>query len=208
MDERGLSVHAPWKSSEQRIARAIIEAAGWILKKLDEWAGNPVRAQHWHNGAEIALLGRTLNLEVVADAVLFAPLLIDNDRLRVTVADPGNEVRVRDAVIGWYRRQASPNFAQRVARYAPALEVQAPRLLLSSARTQWGSCNVKGEVRLNWRLIQAPQNVIDYVIVHELAHLIELNHSKRFWRIVNGVFPGHRQARDELERRGRWYMEI
>ncbi|MGH8679859.1 MAG: M48 family metallopeptidase [Burkholderiales bacterium] len=208
VDERGLAVHAPWASSERRIESAISHASGWILKTLDTWSQQELRVQHWRNGAELSFLGRLLTLEVVADAILVAPVLVEPALLRITVADPGTQTRVREAVLSWYRGQAARNYAQRIALYCPLLGVAAPRLVLSNARTQWGSCNFKSEVRLNWRLIQASQPLIDYVVVHELAHMIEMNHSKHFWRIVNRAFPGHRAARAELERRGRWYMEI
>jgi predicted metal-dependent hydrolase len=75
----------------------------------------------------------------------------------------------------------------------------APAVKLSSARTQWGSCNHKGEIRLHWRLVQLPPAVADYVIAHEVAHLVELNHSPRFWALVESLLPGHAEARRELD---------
>jgi predicted metal-dependent hydrolase len=97
---------------------------------------------------------------------------------------------------------------RRIGEFASRLDVPAPRLFLSSARTRWGSCNAKREVRLNWRLIQAAQPTIDYVVVHELAHLIEMNHSRRFWKLVASVCPHYRKACAELNRMGLYYMDI
>jgi len=77
-----------------------------------------------------------------------------------------------------------------------------------SAPLRWGSCNVKREVRLNWRLIQAPQKTIDYVVAHELAHIVEMNHSRRFWNLVTAVCPHHKDARAELDYMGRYYMDL
>ena len=111
-------------------------------------------------------------------------------------------------MVKWYRRHAHSNFSGRIGEFAPRLDVAAPRLFLSSARTRWGSCNAKREVRLNWRLIQAAQSTIDYVVVHELAHLIEMNHSRRFWRLVASVCPHYREACAELNRMGLYYMDI
>ncbi len=70
---------------------------------------------------------------------------------------------------------------------------------LSNARTQWGSCNQKGEIRLNWRLVQLPPRIADYVVAHEVAHLVELNHSPRFWALLEKLLPGHDDARRELD---------
>lgn len=208
VDENGLAVHAPWKSSQRRIDHAIEEAADWILKKLDVWSRHETRQLRWGDGAELEYIGQPLLLEVAAQSILMPAILVDPARLRVTVADAGAQTRIRDAVVSWYRRHALRNFADRIAFYAPAMGVRTSRLALSGAQGRWGSCNEKAEVRLNWRLIQAPQSVIDYVVVHELAHLIEMNHSKRFWRIVERSFAGHLEAREHLDRRGRWYLAI
>jgi predicted metal-dependent hydrolase len=208
VDENGLAVHAPWNSTERRIEHAIAEAADWILKKLEVWSRHETRRLEWRDGTELEYLGRPLRVEVAAQPVLMPPVLVEPERLRVTVADAGAATRVRDAVVSWYRRHALRNFAERIALHAPAMGVRTTRLALSGAQGRWGSCNSRGEVRLNWRLIQAPQAVIDYVVVHELAHLIEMNHSKRFWRIVERSFPGHLEAREHLDRRGRWYLAI
>lgn len=114
----------------------------------------------------------------------------------------------RLAVLDWYRRHAWMNFEARLAFYAQQLRLAAPRFFLSGARSRWGSCNASGRIGLNWRLIQAPQFVIDYVVVHELAYLREMNHSRRFWSIVAEAFPRHAEARAHLDERGRWYLAI
>ncbi|UCH48607.1 MAG: M48 family metallopeptidase [Betaproteobacteria bacterium] len=208
VDGNGLVVSAPWNASESRIKRSVLEAADWILEKLDEWADHQPRQQHWIDGEQIVFLGRNLTLKVVADAVLMPAVLCDESSLKVTVADPESEVRIREAAIQWYRRHAARNFSERIAHYASAMKLPAPKMFLSNAGTQWGSCNVKGQIRLNWRLIQAPQEIVDYVVVHELAHLTEMNHSKRFWKIVQRHFPGHMDARKHLNEHGHWYLDI
>lgn len=208
VDGNGLVVSAPWNASETRIRRSMAEAANWILKKLDEWSDCQPRNQRWADGEQLEYLGRNLTLRVIADAVLIPAVLTDEAQLRVTVADPSCETRIHDAAIAWYRRHGARNFSERIAHYSLAMQLPAPRMFLSNAGTQWGSCNSKRQVRLNWRLIQAPQEIIDYVIVHELAHLIEMNHSKRFWQIVERHFPGHVRARQHLNERGHWYLGI
>ena len=184
------------------------ESADWIIKKLDEWSGYESRVQRWATGEQIAYLGRNLTLEIVADAILVPAQLADDWQLRVTVADTGSETRIREAAIAWYRRHAAHNFSERIAHYSSQMQLQMPRMFLSNARTQWGSCNAKAQLRLNWRLIQAPQDVVDYVVVHELAHLIEMSHSRRFWKIVERNFPDHLHARKHLNERGHWYLGI
>ena len=84
--------------------------------------------------------------------------------------------------------------------FADKLGVRCTRLSLSSAQTRWGSCSEKSGIRLSWRLIHAPPRLLDYVVAHEMAHLVEMNHSPRFWKVVERLCPDYRAARDELRR--------
>jgi predicted metal-dependent hydrolase len=208
VDEHGLTVSAPWRSSERRIVGVIRDAEAWVLKKLDVWSALPARAQSWMQGDKVRYLGRDLSLDLTQDAIATLATLQDGDRLQIALADPAHTDSVKAAVVKWYRRHAQSNFAGRIGELASRLDLPTPRLFLSSARTRWGSCNVKREVRLNWRLIQAAQPTIDYVVVHELAHLIEMNHSRRFWKLVASVCPHYREACAELNRMGLYYMDI
>ena len=208
VDEHGLTVSAPWRSSERRIVGVIRDAEDWVLKKLDVWSAFPARSQTWMQDDKVRYLGRDLSLHLTADSVATLATLQDGDRLHISLADPAHKDSVKAAVIKWYRRHAQSNFTDRIGELAPRLGVPVPRVFLSSARSRWGSCNVKREVRLNWRLIQAAQPTIDYVVVHELAHLIEMNHSRRFWKLVAGVCPHYREACAELNRMGLYYMDI
>lgn len=208
IDGKGLVVSAPWNASDSRIRKSMADGAAWIIRKLDEWSGYEPREQRWANGEQLAFLGNNLTLNVVTDAVLIPPVLHDQQRLQVTVANAANETRIHEAVVGWYRRHAARNFTDRIEVFAASMQLPAPKMFLSNARTQWGSCNTRQQVRLNWRLVQAPQEVIDYVVVHELAHLFEMNHSKRFWRIVERHCPGHMEVRKHLNERGHWYLDI
>jgi predicted metal-dependent hydrolase len=208
VDEHGLTVSAPWRSTERRIAGVIRDAEAWVLKKLDVWSALPARNQSWAQGDAVKYLGRDLRLHLTSDNIATLVTLQDNDRLHVALDDPGQKDSIKSAVVKWYRRHALANFSGRIGEFAPRLNVPVPRLFLSSARTRWGSCNAKGEIRLNWRLIQAAQSTVDYVVVHELAHLIEMNHSRRFWKLVASICPHYREACAELNRMGLYYMDI
>src|SRR6185295_583278 len=208
VDERGLTVSVPWRSSERRIAGAIYDAEAWVLKKLDVWSAYPERNQSWTDGDRVKYLGRDLSLHLYRDPTASLVTLQEPNRLHVTLADPTHKDGVKAVLVNWYRRHAQSYFIDRIAAFAPRLDVPIPRLLLSNAQTRWGSCNAKREIRLNWRLIQASQSTIDYVVVHELAHLIEMNHSRRFWKLVAGICPYYREACGELNRMGLYYMDI
>ncbi len=208
VDERGLIVSAPWRSTQRRITGIIHDAEDWVLRKLAVWSAYPSRNQSWTDGDNVRYLGRDLRLHLREVQTAALASLGDGDCLQVPLTAPGDAGAVRTAVLKWYRRQATSNFTDRIGECARLYGLPTPRLFLSGAQTRWGSCNVKREVRLNWRLIQAPQPSIDYVVAHELAHLVEMNHSRRFWNLVAAVCPHHRQARAELDHMGRYYMDI
>ena len=121
---------------------------------------------------------------------------------------PHDPSRVREAVVQWYRRHANSHFSERVQHFCAKLDLPSPRVLLSSARTRWGSCNATREIRLNWRLLQAASHVIDYVVAHEVAHLQVLSHSVRFWRLVQRLYPDYEAAKAELNAMSRHYMAL
>ncbi|MFZ1548823.1 MAG: M48 family metallopeptidase, partial [Candidatus Nitrotoga sp.] len=131
---------------------------------------------------------------------LFAtPPLLHDAQLFVHVTDNANEALIEQTVIQWFHREAINLFQECVAHYAPLMNV-APRMVkLSFARTQWGSCTTRGDVRLNWQLIKMPLHLIDYVVVHELAHLIEMNHSTAFWQVVEIACSDYAKRRRELK---------
>jgi hypothetical protein len=114
------------------------------------------------------------------------------------VSDSG-AAQIERAVAHWYQLEAERLFAERVAHYAALLDV-APRVVrLSSAKTQWGCCTARGTVRLNKQLVKLPLRLVDYVVVHELAHLREMNHSAAFWEVVGSVCPDYARLRRELK---------
>jgi len=102
-------------------------------------------------------------------------------------------------VAHWLRAETERFAVPRVIEYAARITTRQPSAKLSRARSEWGSCNQKGVIRLNWRLVQLPPDLALYVVAHEVAHLVELNHSARFWKVVETLYPGHERARKALD---------
>jgi predicted metal-dependent hydrolase len=117
-------------------------------------------------------------------------------RVVVTV---GRRSRPVDALVAWLKHQALEAFRPRVAHYAAEIGAEAPHVRLSNARTQWGVCTEDGTIRLCWRLVHLEPALTDYVIAHEVAHLVEMNHSRRFWALLARLYPEWRSARERLE---------
>ena len=206
VDDRGLTVSVPWRTSERYITHFLHDSSKWVLRKLDAWELKKPRPRCWESGEWLDYLGRQLVLDVRVSPHAMVTLE-DGDRLGVMLPQPGSD-NVRSAVVQWYRRHAAVHFKQRIEHYSALIPVAPPRLFLSSARTRWGSCNSQAQVRLNWRLIQARPAVIDYVVAHELAHLKVMNHSARFWRVVQRLCPDIEQSKAELNAMGQHYMAL
>lgn len=201
IDERGLSVGAPHCLPHAEIERFIRAHGDWVLGKLDEFAaGAAPRHLSIHDGARVPVLGESVRVRVTHGA----------NRGYWRTGDAGGELwlAARPAAdLGLLarralQRRALEHFAPRLAHMVERLDLPPPPLALSSARTRWGSCSAKSGIRLNWRLVHLPPALIDYVIAHEAAHLIEMNHGPRFWAVVERLQPDWRAARAELKRQG------
>jgi predicted metal-dependent hydrolase len=128
------------------------------------------------------------------------PLPAQRDALALRLGGPWATVPTR--VLAWYRVEALSLFAARLAFHAMRMGVPVPVMRLSDARTRWGSLSAHGRMGLNWRLILLSEDLLDYVICHELAHLRQHNHSPAFWREVEALYPDYRAARVRLKQRG------
>ncbi len=203
VDEDGLRVGAPWHASQRRIESLLGKHTRWISRKLGEWRARRPPPFTWRAGATVMALGESLTLAL--DPMRSATAR-EGNLLYITANEEADSGALAARVTAWLRSTAHGWFEQRAAHYAPALGVPLPAIHLSNAKSRWGSCHPDGRVRLNWRLIQMPPDLIDYVVVHELAHLREPNHSQCFWRWVAGVLPDHEQRRRTLRREGHRYL--
>lgn len=198
IDTRGLHVAAPQRAAVSAIEGFIREHGKWIKRKLREWARySQTLPKPWNIGDPLPFLGTPL-------PTCFEPSL-QGALLRVDGSGKFLEIGPLplDAVQQWLKAEAMPLLTERVAIHADRLGVPVPRLGLSNAKTRWGTCSESGRVTLNWRLVHFRLEIIDYVIVHELAHLIELNHSRHFWALVGKLLPDFAAAKAELKARTR-----
>jgi predicted metal-dependent hydrolase len=203
VDDTGLRVTAPRWVTLGEIDAALIGKQRWILRKLVEWRDHAQRrerlAVRWEDGGTVAYLGRSLTMSVGTGAPRASVSLDVQDVLRIALPGSTGPEGLRESVVGWLQARAREVFAERLPIYAERLGRAPSRWRLSSARTRWGSCAPDGSIRLNWRLVHFPIDVVDYVIAHELAHLREMNHGPRFWSTVAALMPGFEAARRQLK---------
>ena len=177
VDADGLKVSAPLRAPWRDIEEFVREKERWILAKLDEWARVPRRpVLRGARGELVPLFGDLVELERDFDSA--------------------------EKLVRWLKGLALDALQPRIRHYAALLGRPEPRLAISSARTQWGVCTEDGTIRLSWRLVHVEPALADYVVAHESAHLVELNHSRRFYEVLDSLYPGWPQARERLELAG------
>jgi predicted metal-dependent hydrolase len=193
VDTGGLRVAAPMRASWRDIEAFLRAKERWILAKLDKWSQVPrPRLLAGASGESLPYLGVEHQLDVregrSAISLAGATIIVSAPRSRVL-----------PALLAWLKAKALETLAPRVGRYAAALALPAPRVALTFGRRQWGTCSAAGTIRLNWRLVHVAPELADYVAAHEVAHLVEMNHSKRFWALLAALYPAWRVARERLE---------
>jgi predicted metal-dependent hydrolase len=193
------AVQAALQDMAPRVARFLVGARR-RLSETPPLAYAPGE-KHWFRGRPYAL--------AVSAGARRARVRLEAERLQVSVAEP-SPTAVRDALRAWYRAEAAVRFAGRleaIGARAPWVSAPPP-LKLRRMRRTWGSCSSKGSVLLNTHLVKAPDALADYVIAHELCHLVEMNHGPAFYRLLDGLEPGWKALRARLKAEGhRWLNE-
>ena len=198
--DRSIVVHAPESTSEETIREVVESKRQWIYEKTthtQKYAERPhPPGKELVNGESALYLGREYQVEVIptdSTEIRFG------QRFLIPASLAGERRRV---LRNWYIKRAKERILPEVKSIAAMLGVEFASAKIVDNRFRWGSCTVKNNVNLNWRLIKAPMFVIKYVIVHELAHLLEANHTPRFWNIVRTHTPRMEKARSWLRDHG------
>lgn len=194
VDQRGARVAVPLRTPLDEIERFIHSHGRWLLDRLQaRTAVRAAPAMDIVDGATLPLFGCPLTLRLHPGRSVRWQLDGAREELMLpTAVDPQRAlVRALQArALAWYHG--------RVEECCHRLALPVPPVRLSNARTRWGSCSVRSGIRLHWRLVHLRPALIDYVVAHEVAHLLEMNHSPRFWAVVERLYPGWREARAQL----------
>lgn len=200
VDHHGLTVIAPEKAATAFIEQALKAKNSWILNALDKIQSQQenLPAQIiWQDGALFPYLGKDCRLRLVKTLSTRNRFSFSDCWLTLETAK-ADDISVATAVKIWLKQQAKETLLSRLADQAETMQLTYTKAALSNATGRWGSCTAKRHIRLNWRLILTDWSLMDYVIIHELSHLVELNHSPRFWALVELWYPDWREARQKL----------
>jgi predicted metal-dependent hydrolase len=193
--EGKLVVRAPLHASRAQIDALVLEKSAWIRSHQTQMLARPQpAAKQFVEGEMFDYLGQAYPLHFVAGGARSTALRAGQFQLGAAAA-----ASPRQALAAWYRQQARTLLEERVRLHADRLKLCPGQLRISSARTRWGSCSSSGTLSFTYRLVMAPLDVVDYVVVHELVHLVVKNHSRDFWTRVAAAYPAWKQARAWLK---------
>ena len=205
VDADGVEVVVPRRMALRHVEPFVREKRPWIERTLRRYQDAVIEGDvciDLRDGGEVPYLGDQLDLDVRVERGRTRPhVRRRGDVLTVKVARPGKEA-IRDALERWYRRQAKPEVEWRLDDAVARAGTSYTTLTIRQQRTRWASCSSNGSMSFNWRLLLAPEEILDYVVEHEVAHLDIQDHSARFWRLLERRMPGAKERERWLRRYG------
>ena len=186
-------VYAPFRTPEWEIEKFVTEKRSWIWRKQSESESSSKRKQkEFHPGEQFLYLGELYPLEIQGSNNNGYPLTLSFGKF---VLDKAHLEEARNLFIQWYKKEAKEKLAGRINYYCNRLQLYPKGFRITSAKCRWGSCSGDNRLSFSWRIMMAPLNVIDYVLIHELVHIREKNHSKRFWSYLEKFVPEYKKHR-------------
>ncbi|RAL26742.1 M48 family metallopeptidase [Thermoflavimicrobium daqui] len=199
-----VQVIAPEGTPIPIIKQKVKSRGSWIVQKLFSFKDMEYQKLHreFVNGESFMYLGRNYSLQLILDQTLKEPV-VSLYRGKLFVKTPTKEQRViREAMKQWYRRKTLKKVTERVKYYSHHFKVQPTAIKVKEQQKRWASCTANHELLFNWRCVMAPSHVLDYIVVHEMCHMIHMNHSQEFWDLVALVLPDYERRKEWLKNFG------
>ncbi|WP_017091471.1 M48 family metallopeptidase [Vibrio splendidus] len=198
VDEGEVIIVVPKLLERDKIDKLLASKHQWIVEKIAQYqTASPATMREYVSGESLPYLGRNYRLKVLKGDL--APTKLLNGRITVTVPDPSTQTHyIRRALTNWYKRHADKKIREKVRRYESLVGVETGVVRTKEFKSRWGSCTPYGDLEFNWVIVMAPNRVVDYVVVHELCHLIHHDHSPQFWKEVERVMPDYKEHKEWL----------
>lgn len=194
-------VSAPLYISNERIKELIKSKSKWIIEKLDLMENNKAKQGPIES---VMFLGRVYKVHIyeVQESGIRVSLTEEELQVRISKEFKCKEAYVKEAIVVWYKKQAALIYKEKTDQYSKILKVFPNKITIKEQKTRWGSCSSRGNLNFNWKVVMAPDEIINYLVVHELCHMLQMNHSKDFWDLVESVLPDYRVYREWLKVNG------
>lgn len=208
----GLKVSAPRKVSDKQIKEVLKEKAAWIEKKLSylENIKSEIPQKKFTDGDKFSVLGKEYALKInTSHTIKSVSVSITDNYLLVVLPQNINQnipynspELIRSYIINWYKNFASEIVSERINLYAKKMNVIPSNLFIKDLKSIWGSCTGKNSINISWKIVMAPLEIVDYLIVHELTHIKIKNHSKNFWNMAESILPNYKECSKWLKLNG------
>ncbi len=197
-----VSIHIPMRLPMQFAQDFVSQKTAWITSKLAEQRHQQREEKQFVEGEIFSFLGKPYILHLIQDN---AASRINKTATQLELRGRVNRLStngIQKALTQWYKQQATLYISSRTAELAEETQLTPHDVAIKTYKARWGSCSIHGQINFNWKLILAPANIIDYVIIHELCHLQHHNHSRDFWNLVEAFEPNYKTARLWLKKHG------
>ncbi|OPZ94671.1 MAG: WLM domain protein [Firmicutes bacterium ADurb.Bin419] len=199
-----ITVKAPIGTSEARILEAVKSKSKWIVQKLFEIKEMEYRkrTKQYINGESFIYMGRNYSLQIEYDEKTRLPeAKLVRGKFYVYTNSKEEKV-IKRALENWYKDKAEEKVRERVNYYQSYFDVIPTKITVKDQQKRWGSCTAKRELFFNWKCVMAPSPALDYIVVHEMCHLVHMNHSKEFWQLLKKVLPDYESRKARLRDNG------
>ena len=196
-----VKIVVPDQISDFTIKELINKRMSWIKKKLqDESNIKPVIVKEYVDDENFTYLGNNYKLKSFVGNVSFVK--VSSDYINVSLPKKSKE-NIKGLLERWYKEKAIEILTEKTNRYAKIIGVSPTTISVGDFKSKWGSCSIEGKISYNWKIIIAPSRVLEYIVIHELCHMLEHNHSKEYWRHVNTYCNDFKEYRKWLKLNGR-----
>lgn len=203
-------VTSPFNIREETLLSIIKKKEKWITNKLQLFRQQEsIKDRNFRNGEKLLYLGKELELEInnlnkenhfkIDEYNLYDNLVRILDTKVIVYIDDNKENIIRELIVKFYRIEAERLLKERTFYYSKIIGVNPNKITIKDQKTIWGSCSSKKNINYSYRIIMAPVDIIDYIVVHELCHLIHMNHSKEYWKSVESILPDYRDRKQWLK---------
>lgn len=200
--EGEVSVVIPKNLPPHRIEELINKKTPWINTKLQlQSEASPFNPKEYINGECFTYLGKNYRLKLESDTSKSVKL--KDGGLIVTLPHNSKSTgNIKNIIQGWYKVHAEQKLIEKVERYAKIIGVTPSSINVKTFKARWGSCSIRGTIQFNWKIIMAPNRIVDYVVIHELCHIKQHNHSPKFWKLVEKIIPDYKEDKEWLKKYG------
>ncbi len=203
--EGHVQIIVPMDLPQDKIEAVLFKKRLWVREKIRLYEeAMPPKPKEFVNGEAFPYLGKNYKLKFVPDGIGEVKLKGGYLELHIKEGYPESRLNafIRRQLSSWYKRKAQKRLTDKVKRLSTSLDLEPKSVSVQDFKSRWGSCSADGDISFNWKIIMAPHGIIDYVVAHELCHLIEHNHSPAFWKRVERLIPDYRDCKDWLKENG------